>query len=162
MTESYHQACVGTRSEAACVHCIARKRKPISRPCYYVNAGWSSLVARWAHNPKVEGSNPSPATNFLNWLRFLPRAAQRVPSAVKSNSRAVSLSQPLTDVLQKASLFSALSHAELEALAKRAVVRSFEAGQTLFSEGDPCLGLYVVAKGTSAPRLGLLPRPLND
>ena len=25
-------------------------------------AGWSSLVARWAHNPKVGGSNPSPAT----------------------------------------------------------------------------------------------------
>ena len=30
---------------------------------YDVGAGWSSLVARWAHNPKVEGSNPSPATN---------------------------------------------------------------------------------------------------
>ena len=27
-------------------------------------AGWSSLVARQAHNLKVEGSNPSPATNF--------------------------------------------------------------------------------------------------
>jgi hypothetical protein len=26
-------------------------------------AGWSSPVARWAHNPKVLGSNPSPATN---------------------------------------------------------------------------------------------------
>ena len=26
------------------------------------NAGWSSLVARRAHNPKVGGSNPSPAT----------------------------------------------------------------------------------------------------
>jgi hypothetical protein len=25
-------------------------------------AGWSSLAARRAHNPKVEGSNPSPAT----------------------------------------------------------------------------------------------------
>ncbi len=25
-------------------------------------AGWSSLVARWAHNPKVGGSNPPPAT----------------------------------------------------------------------------------------------------
>jgi hypothetical protein len=25
-------------------------------------AGWSSLVARWAHNPKVVGSNPTPAT----------------------------------------------------------------------------------------------------
>ena len=27
-----------------------------------MNAGWSSLVARWAHNPKVGGSNPPPAT----------------------------------------------------------------------------------------------------
>ena len=26
-------------------------------------AGWSSLVARQAHNLKVLGSNPSPATN---------------------------------------------------------------------------------------------------
>src|SRR6201987_6451269 len=26
------------------------------------DAGWSSSVARWAHNPEVEGSNPSPAT----------------------------------------------------------------------------------------------------
>src|SRR5712692_1273727 len=28
-----------------------------------VTAGWSSPVARWAHNPKVAGSNPAPATN---------------------------------------------------------------------------------------------------
>ena len=27
------------------------------------SAGWSSLVARRAHNPKVVGSNPAPATN---------------------------------------------------------------------------------------------------
>src|SRR6185295_8579060 len=27
-------------------------------------AGWSSLVARWAHNPKVGGSNPPPATKL--------------------------------------------------------------------------------------------------
>ena len=27
------------------------------------NAGWSSLVARQAHNLKVVGSNPTPATN---------------------------------------------------------------------------------------------------
>src|ERR1035438_526462 len=32
-------------------------------------AGWSSLVARWAHNPKVGGSNPPPATKFFNRLR---------------------------------------------------------------------------------------------
>ena len=28
-------------------------------------AGWSSLVARRAHNPKVVGSNPAPATIYL-------------------------------------------------------------------------------------------------
>ena len=28
----------------------------------FIIAGWSSLVARRAHNPKVVGSNPSPAT----------------------------------------------------------------------------------------------------
>ncbi len=27
-----------------------------------LDAGWSSLVARRAHNPKVIGSNPVPAT----------------------------------------------------------------------------------------------------
>lgn len=30
-----------------------------------VDAGWSSLVARRAHNPKVVGSNPAPATTLL-------------------------------------------------------------------------------------------------
>ena len=29
------------------------------------NAGWSSLVARRAHNPKVVGSNPTPATREI-------------------------------------------------------------------------------------------------
>jgi hypothetical protein len=28
------------------------------------DAGWSSSVARWAHNPEVVGSNPTPATKF--------------------------------------------------------------------------------------------------
>src|SRR5438067_4634261 len=32
---------------------------------YSQNAGWSSLVARQAHNLKAAGSNPAPATNFL-------------------------------------------------------------------------------------------------
>ena len=30
-------------------------------------AGWSSQVARWAHNPKVAGSNPAPATGVLRF-----------------------------------------------------------------------------------------------
>ena len=29
------------------------------------SAGWSSLVARRAHNPEVGGSNPPPATIFI-------------------------------------------------------------------------------------------------
>src|SRR5204862_6980217 len=37
-------------------------RPPPIQPCV---AGWSSLVARWAHNPKVGGSNPPPATNVI-------------------------------------------------------------------------------------------------
>ena len=32
---------------------------------YSKNAGWSSLVARQAHNLKAAGSNPAPATNFF-------------------------------------------------------------------------------------------------
>ena len=31
-------------------------------PGYHLAAGWSSPVARWAHNPEVTGSNPVPAT----------------------------------------------------------------------------------------------------
>src|ERR1700685_231094 len=37
--------------------------------CYHSIAGWSSLVARWAHNPKVGGSNPPPATKGIISLR---------------------------------------------------------------------------------------------
>ena len=34
-------------------------------------AGWSSPVARQAHNLKVVGSNPTPATNIFWILNFL-------------------------------------------------------------------------------------------
>ena len=37
----------------------------------YIIAGWSSLVARFAHNEKVAGSNPAPATNTdANWRYY--------------------------------------------------------------------------------------------
>jgi methylase of polypeptide subunit release factors len=32
----------------------------------FSDAGWSSLAARRAHNPKVTGSNPVPATKYCN------------------------------------------------------------------------------------------------
>ena len=31
---------------------------------FQIDAGWSSLVARWAHNPKVVSSNLAPATKY--------------------------------------------------------------------------------------------------
>ena len=44
-----------------------RKRLPGldtgSKQVHIVSAGWSSPVARWAHNPKVIGSNPVSATS---------------------------------------------------------------------------------------------------
>src|ERR1700691_6705348 len=41
--------------------------------CYYSFAGWSSLVARRAHNPEVVGSNPTPATiSFFLLTRCIP------------------------------------------------------------------------------------------
>ena len=42
-------------------------------------AGWSSLVARRAHNPKVEGSSPSPATIFYGGVAQLARAFGSYP-----------------------------------------------------------------------------------
>ena len=36
-----------------------------------IDAGWSSPVARQAHNLKVAGSNPAPATNKINDLDAL-------------------------------------------------------------------------------------------
>lgn len=36
----------------------------------HLDAGWSSSVARWAHNPEVVGSNPAPATNFQTHQPF--------------------------------------------------------------------------------------------
>ncbi len=37
----------------------------------FIIAGWSSLVARRAHNPKVVGSNPAPAilVRWSSWFR---------------------------------------------------------------------------------------------
>ncbi len=40
------------------------------------DAGWSSLVARRAHNPKVVGSNPAPATNSVLYQQLKIRIAR--------------------------------------------------------------------------------------
>ncbi len=61
------------------------RRRWVAKELQSFDAGWSSLVARRAHNPKVVGSNPAPATNnrtrqyggffvtALNLAKFYPR-----------------------------------------------------------------------------------------
>lgn len=44
-------------------------------------------------------------------------------------------------------IFSGLSQDELAFLAQRTVPREFSPGQTVFAEGEPCTGLYVVESG---------------
>jgi CRP/FNR family transcriptional regulator len=44
-------------------------------------------------------------------------------------------------------LFVAMSDFELQTIAGRAVLKSFNSGQLLFSEGDPCSGLHIIVSG---------------
>ena len=52
---------------------------------FYIDAGWSSLEARRAHNPKVIGSNPIPATyaqiaQLVEQRTENPRVAGSIPA----------------------------------------------------------------------------------
>jgi CRP-like cAMP-binding protein len=58
------------------------------------------------------------------------------------------VSHTIVDALRATPLFSALDERELGSLASRAVLRNFAAGDYLFSEGEPCAGLYIVVRGS--------------
>jgi CRP/FNR family transcriptional regulator len=49
--------------------------------------------------------------------------------------------------LAKVQIFSGLTESELAFLAQRAVPRRFSPGETVFSEGQPCSGMYIVESG---------------
>ena len=51
------------------------------------------------------------------------------------------------DILQATPLFAVLDDGELSSLAARSGMRSFDAAESLFSEGEPCKGLYIVVTG---------------
>jgi CRP/FNR family transcriptional regulator, cyclic AMP receptor protein len=53
----------------------------------------------------------------------------------------------LASVLEKTALLSGLSREELQMLARRTVRKLFSAGELLFSEGEPCSGLHIIARG---------------
>ena len=52
-----------------------------------VDAGWSSLAARRAHNPKVVGSNPTPATKIDGSCAYGPAVAGFAVFEVKWTAR---------------------------------------------------------------------------
>ncbi len=84
--------------------CIIRiSLKAVASTNQNSNAGWSSLVARRAHNPKVVGSNPAPATTLkttqnsvvffsLNMHKFI-----KVNKAFCSGTLQISINLCLTD-----------------------------------------------------------------
>ena len=53
----------------------------------------------------------------------------------------------LGQTLGKVPLFAGLAENELAFLAQRTVPRRYAAGELIFSEGEPCAGLYVVESG---------------
>lgn len=55
--------------------------------------------------------------------------------------------EKIQEVLGRTQIFAGLSPAELELLAQRAVRKLYSPGEMLFAEGEPCNGLYVVARG---------------
>ena len=50
-------------------------------------------------------------------------------------------------ILKATPLFAALDDAELSSLAARCGIRTWSAGEILFTEGEPCKGLYIVVTG---------------
>lgn len=53
----------------------------------------------------------------------------------------------IAEVLKKTGLFSNLSEPEVRMLASRTVRKLFSEGELLFSEGEPCNGLHIIARG---------------
>ena len=50
-------------------------------------------------------------------------------------------------ILRRVPIFNGLTETELQFLAERAVSRDHHKGEILFTEGDPCTGLFVVESG---------------
>jgi CRP/FNR family transcriptional regulator len=50
-------------------------------------------------------------------------------------------------ILRRVPIFAGLSETELQFLAERAVPRNYTKGELVFSEGDPCTGLFVIECG---------------
>lgn len=57
------------------------------------------------------------------------------------------MTENIVNVLRKTPLFASLTEPEMQALASRAIRKILKQGEQLFAEGDPCVGLFLVASG---------------
>src|SRR4051794_17459209 len=67
-----------------------------------------------------------------------------------SLGRISAVNAPRTDlatVLAKTPLLANLSQPEVQSLTARTVRKLFSAGELIFSEGEPCNGLHIIASG---------------
>lgn len=55
--------------------------------------------------------------------------------------------EQISSALKRAQLFAGLSEPEMQSLSARAVRKIYDAGELVFSEGEPCEGFYVVLAG---------------
>ena len=62
----------------------------------------------------------------------------------KENSN---VSPNVAEILQRCRLFSNVPEASFQRLAVMARIRSYEKGRTIFREGDPCPGAFIVGEG---------------
>ena len=85
------------------------------------DAGWSSSVAHWAHNPEVTGSNPVPATSRWPGQRRFPKAFGSCLSFCLERLWAI-CRQPLPSCQSRRSI--ALDEHGLRCTADRTVARS--------------------------------------
>jgi len=51
------------------------------------------------------------------------------------------------DVFRQVPILAGLSETELQFLVERAVPRTYEKGELIFMEGDPCAGLFIIESG---------------
>jgi CRP-like cAMP-binding protein len=55
--------------------------------------------------------------------------------------------EQISSALKRAQLFAGLTEPEMQSLSARAVRKLYDAGELVFSEGEPCEGFYVVLAG---------------
>ena len=117
----------GQRGQTVNLLTTSSKVQILLHPLLQINnaAGWSSLEARWAHNPKVVGSNPTPATMTKSY-------SKTAKNAVKNNYNIV-----------RKECFAFLFHAQIAQLVEQRTENPCVAGST------PALGTSQLSRKAS-------------